>query len=173
MTDGPAIEPTLPSGRAGGAGTSLSVVEIVEPAERSRTCDRILRSLPEWFGIAEAIDAYVREVAALRTLACEDAGFLALKTHSPYAAEIHVMGVLRERQGQGIGTALVDDAEERLRREGVEYLQVKTLGPSRPSAHYERTRAFYEKVGFRPLEEIHGLWSEGNPCLVMVKRLPS
>ena len=173
MTDGPPIEPTLPAGGARGAGTSLSVVEIVDPAERSRTCDRILRSLPEWFGIAEAVDAYVREVAALRTLACEDAGFLALKTHSPYAAEIHVMGVLRERQGQGIGTALVAAAEERLRGEGVEYLQVKTLGPSRPSAPYERTRAFYEKVGFRPLEEIHGLWSEGNPCLVMVKRLPS
>lgn len=27
--------------------------------------------------------------------------------------------------------------------------------------------------GFRPLEEIDGLWSEGNPRLLMVKRLPS
>ena len=151
----------------------MSVVEIADPAERSRTCDRILRSLPEWFGLPEAIDEYVREVAALSTLAYDDAGFLALKTHGRYAAEIYVMGVLRERQGQGIGTALVASAEDRLREEGVEYLQVKTLGPSRPSAHYERTRRFYEKVGFRPLEEIHGLWSEGNPCLLMVKRLPS
>lgn len=151
----------------------MSVAEIVDPAERSRTCDRILRALPEWFGIDEAIDAYVRDIAALPTLAYEDAGFLALEAHGRYAAEIYVMGVLRERQGQGIGTALVGSAEERLRREGVEYLQVKTLGPSRPSVHYERTRRFYEKVGFRPLEEIHGLWSEGNPCLLMVKRLPS
>jgi GNAT superfamily N-acetyltransferase len=173
MTDSPPIEPAFRAGGAGGADTHPSVVEIVDPAERSRTCDRILRSLPEWFGIAEAIDAYVRDVATLPTLVCEDAGFLALKTHTPYAAEIHVMGVVRERQGQGIGTALVHAAEERLREDGVEYLQVKTLGPSRPSAHYERTRAFYEKVGFRALEEIHGLWSEGNPCLVMVKRLPS
>lgn len=151
----------------------MSVVEIADPAERSRTCDRILRSLPEWFGLPEAIDEYVREVAALPTLAYDDAGFLALKTHGRYAAEIYVMGVLRERQGRGIGTALVAVAEDRLRGEGVEYLQVKTLGPSRPSAHYERTRRFYEKLGFRPLEEIHGLWSEGNPCLLMVKRLPS
>ncbi len=150
----------------------MSVVEIVDPAERSRTCDRILRSLPEWFGIAEAVDDYVREVAALMTLAYGDAGFLALKMHGRYAGEIYVMGVLRERQGEGIGTALIGSGEDRLRGDGVEYLQVKTLGPSRPSAHYDRTRRFYEKLGFRPLEEIHGLWSEGNPCLLMVKRLP-
>jgi GNAT superfamily N-acetyltransferase len=149
----------------------MRVVELADPAERSRTCDRILRSLPEWFGIAEAVDAYVRDVAALPTLAYDDAGFLSLKAHGRYAAEIYVMGVLRERQGQGIGTALVEAAEDRLRGAGVEYLQVKTLGPSRPSEHYELTRRFYEKVGFRPLEEIHGLWSEGNPCLLMVKRL--
>jgi GNAT superfamily N-acetyltransferase len=166
------VEPAIAGGACGGGG-AVSVVEIVDPAERSRTCDRILRSLPEWFGIPEAIDEYVREVASLPTLACEDAGFLALKTHSRFAAEIYVMGVVRERQRQGIGTALVDAAEDRLRGEGVEYLQVKTLGPSRPSTHYERTRRFYEKVGFRPLEEIHGLWSHGNPCLVMVKRVPT
>jgi GNAT superfamily N-acetyltransferase len=166
------VEPAIAAVARGG-GAAVTVVEIVDPAERSRTCDRILRSLPEWFGIPEAIDEYAREVASLPTLVCEDAGFVALKTHSPFAAEIYVMGVMRERQTQGIGTALVDAAEDRLRAEGVEYLQVKTLGPSRPSAHYERTRRFYEAVGFRPLEEIHGLWSEGNPCLVMVKRLQS
>ena len=24
-------------------------------------------------------------------------------------------------------------------------------------------------VGFRPLEELHGLWAAGNPCLIMVR----
>ena len=50
-------------------------------------------------------------------------------------------------------------------------LQVKTLGPTRPSEHYDRTRAFYAALGFQPLEEIHDLWP-GNPCLIMVKPLP-
>jgi hypothetical protein len=54
---------------------------------------------------------------------------------------------------------------------GVEYLQVKTLGPSHPSRGYAATRRFYEALGFRPLEEIHGLWAEDNPCLLLVKRL--
>ena len=57
-----------------------------------------------------------------------------------------------------------------LRARGVEYLQVKTLGPSDPDEGYARTRAFYEARGFVALEEIHGLW-EHNPCLLMVKRL--
>lgn len=33
-----------------------------------------------------------------------------------------------------------------------------------------RTRRFYERMGFLPLEETH-LWSEGTPCLTMVKPL--
>ena len=45
---------------------------------------------------------------------------------------------------------------------------MKTLGPTCPDAGYECTRQFYTKLGFRPLEEIHGLWAE-NPCLIMVK----
>jgi len=53
---------------------------------------------------------------------------------------------------------------------GVEYLQVKTLGPSRPDDNYAATRAFYESVGFRPLEET-SLWGDVNPCLFMVKKL--
>lgn len=35
---------------------------------------------------------------------------------------------------------------------------------------YARTRAFYEGVGFLPLEERLDLWA-GNPCLFMVKAL--
>ena len=52
---------------------------------------------------------------------------------------------------------------------GVEFVQVKTLGPSHPSEGYAATRRFYGAVGFRPLEELHGLWAAGNPCLIMVR----
>lgn len=97
-------------------------------------------------------------------------GFLALTTHNPYTAEIHVMGVLPEWHHQGIGTALVERAEAVARDGGYEYLQVKTLGPSHPDLHYARTRTFYMRRGFRPLEELADLWP-GNPCLIMVKRL--
>jgi GNAT superfamily N-acetyltransferase len=148
----------------------MTVVEVEVPAERSRICEHVLRDLPEWFGIEEATAAYIRDVAELPTFAVDGDALLALKLHSPRAAELYVMGVRRERHGEGLGTALVAAAEAYLRERGIEYLQVKTLGPSHPDAGYAATRAFYESRGFVPLEELHGLW-ENNPCLLLVKHL--
>lgn len=148
----------------------MSVVEVADPAERSRICEAVLRDLPDWFGIEEATSGYIRDVADLPTFSVGDDAFIALKTHNPKAAEVYVMGVRRERHGQGLGTALLGAGESYLRDRGVEYLQVKTLGPSYPDEGYERTRAFYEARGFVPLEELHDLW-EQNPCLLLVKRL--
>lgn len=70
----------------------------------------------------------------------------------------------------GIGRALVQALEADLVADGVQLLQVKTLGPSRHDASYDQTRRFYAYIGFLPPEEIDGLWPE-NPCLIMVKVL--
>ena len=148
----------------------MTVLEVEEPSERSRICEVVLRTLPEWFGIEEATAAYIRDVAELPTFAIGDDAILSLKSHAPRAAEVYVMGVRPELHGQGLGAELLDAAEEYLRVRGVEYLQVKTLGPSHPDPGYTRTRSFYEARGFTPLEELHGLW-EQNPCLLLVKRL--
>jgi GNAT superfamily N-acetyltransferase len=147
-----------------------AVVEVESPEERSRLCESILRALPEWFGIEEATAAYIRDVAELPTFGAGEHGFVSLKLHGSRAAEVYVMGVLPHRHREGVGTALLAAAEGYLRRRGVEYLQVKTLGPSDPDEGYDRTRRFYEAQGFVPLEEIHGLW-EANPCLLLVKCL--
>jgi ribosomal protein S18 acetylase RimI-like enzyme len=135
----------------------------------------ILRALPEWFGIEAAILQYEREINNLPTfLAKSDGqvlGFLSLKQHNSYSAEVYVMGVRSETQRGGIGRALVEAAEAHARGLGIEYMQVKTLGPSNPDPGYARTRAFYEALGFRPLEELKQIWDEQNPCLIMVKQL--
>ena len=149
----------------------MSVVEVHDPIERSRICDGVLGDLSDWFGFEDVNAAYVRDVAELPTFAIEDDAFLALKVHNPRAAELYVIGVRRDRHRRGLGTALLDAAEAYLRARDVEYLQVKTLGPSYPDEGYERTRRFYETRGFVPLEEIHGLGDTDNPCLLMVKRL--
>ena len=148
----------------------MTVRQIEQPGERSHVCESILRDLSEWFGIEDATAAYIRDVAELPTFAIGEDAFLSLKIHTPRAAEVYVMGVRRARHGQGLGTSLLAAAEGYLRAQNVEYLQVKTLGPSWPDSGYERTRRFYEARGFVPLEELHGLW-EHNPCLLMVKRL--
>ncbi len=142
---------------------------------QSAVCEPILRALPDWFGIEEATAQYVRDTDVMPTLiaAVEDQalGFLTLRRHNPYTAEIHVMGVRPEWHGQGVGRALVEKAAQVLREDGVEYLQVKTLSDSHPDPGYARTRAFYLAMGFRPLEEFKTLWGETNPCLLMVKYL--
>ncbi len=146
------------------------VVEITDPAARSRIAETVLRDLPDWFGIEESTAAYVEEAAALPTLGVEpDLGFVCLKQHTPRAAELYVMGVRRQHQRRGIGRELVAEAESWCRARGIRHLQVKTLGPSRPSAEYAATRAFYEAVGFVALEELHGLWSHDNPTLILIK----
>jgi coenzyme F420-0:L-glutamate ligase / coenzyme F420-1:gamma-L-glutamate ligase len=146
------------------------VVEISDPAERSRVAEAVLRDLPEWFGIEESTRAYIEDAATLPTFAVEpDTAFLCVKQHTASAAELYVMGVRHERHRRGIGRALVDAAERWCRTHGIRYLHVKTLGPSRESRGYAATRAFYEAVGFVALEELHGLWSDDNPTLILVK----
>jgi len=143
--------------------------------EKSAVCEPILRALPQWFGIEEAIVHYVGEIERLPTFLAYQidtvVGFLSLKLHNPYAAEVYVMGIRPEAQRQGIGQALMQQAEAFLRSQAVEYLQVKTLSSSHPDFNYAKTRAFYLANGFRPLEELAELWGEQNPCLLMVKRL--
>ncbi len=81
------------------------------------------------------------------------------------------MAVARGWHRQGVGRALVTALVARAATEGARLISVKTLGPSNPDAGYAHTRRFYRACGFLPVEELHGLWGEGNPCLVMVKPL--
>jgi hypothetical protein len=62
-------------------------------------------------------------------------------------------------------------AQVRLKNQGVENLQVKTLSPSRSDENYAKTRAFYQAMGFTPLEEFPQIWDENNPCLILIMRL--
>ena len=138
-------------------------------------CEPILRSLPQWFGIESALIQYVKDIDVMPTFISRHAeqivGFLTIRKHNSISAEIHVIAILPDHHRQGIGSALLAQTEEWLKSDGVEYLQVKTLGSSRPDINYEKTRQFYEALGFLPLEEFETLWGEGLPCLQMVKKL--
>jgi GNAT superfamily N-acetyltransferase len=101
----------------------------------------------------------------------DDVGFLTTVQHSPHAAEIYVMGIVPRYHRHGVGRQMLAFAESKLVVQGVEYLQVKTLSPTKPDEGYARTRAFYAANGFRALEEFPTLWDEDSPALQMVKRL--
>lgn len=137
-------------------------------------CEQIMRSLPKWFGIEEAIVDYAKSTETMENYVAEESGqvvgFITLNQRSPVSTEVHCMAVRPEFHGKGIGRALVERVEATLASRPVEYLQAKTLGPSRPNAEYERTRGFYQHMGFQPLEE-NDLWGGDSPCLIMVKHL--
>jgi GNAT superfamily N-acetyltransferase len=143
---------------------------------KGELAESMMRALPDWFGIEEAIINYRHDVQRWPTyFACnrqeKPIGFVCLNFHNSYTCEVHVMGVLPDFHRAGAGAALIKYAQDVAQEAGCEYLEVKTLGPSHPDRKfYAATREFYLKMGFCPLEELDGIW-EGNPCLIMVKKI--
>jgi ribosomal protein S18 acetylase RimI-like enzyme len=105
-------------------------------------CRRILTTLPAWFGIPASVEHYIaladRLPTVIASLGDENVGFLLLVRHNPYAAEVCVMAVMPDFHRQGIGRALLRHAEAVLAADGVEFLQVKTLAPSKADEGYKK-----------------------------------
>jgi len=154
----------------------VPVLPVTDRSEKANITNNVLRSLPDWFAMEEAIVEYVRQSldAVFWCAYVEDrpVGFLSLKHHNPYTQEIFCMGIHPDYHRLGLGQALVKTCEAFCIQQGAEFLTVKTLDESRPDPFYARTRAFYMAMGFRPLEVFPTLWDADNPCLLLAKRLP-
>ena len=98
-------------------------------------------------------------------------GLLLLKQSSPVGAEIYWMGVDPAYHRLGIGRALIEAAVEAVRTRGVRYLFVATLHPAIPYEPYERTRRFYEAMGFAFVLEEQFPTDPANPLGYYVKQL--
>ena len=138
-------------------------------------CEKILRALPDWFGIEESLVQYVKDADVMPTMLAKDddivVGFLTIKRHFPESAEIHCMGILPQYHRRGIGRLLIKALQNYITDKGVTILQVKTVSADRDCSAYAKTRAFYKAVGFIPLEVFPNLWDKPNPCLVLVKQI--
>jgi len=150
--------------------SAFSVLPIRE--SRAQVCREILGELPDWFGIPEALEAYVSVAEQSDMFGCVNGGivggFVVVRKTSEVTTEIHVMAVRPSLHRRGLGSELVDVAARWAKDNGSRYLTVKTMGPSRSNAAYDATRKFYTSVGFEPIEEIEGTWP-GIPCLLMIK----
>ena len=153
----------------------MTIREITDPGKKAKICETILRALPDWFGMEEPILEYIEGsrdkpfFAVFDGDSAEPVGFVYLKRHSDYTAEINVMGVLQPYHRQGIGRMLIDACERFWRERGGEFLTVKTVDESGGYEEYRRTLQFYLAMGFRPLEVFPTLWDEWNPCLMLGK----
>jgi ribosomal protein S18 acetylase RimI-like enzyme len=131
----------------------ISIATETNPAFRRQIVEDLTARLPQWFGRPDSNRHYAQQAELLEAWAARlgrrPVGLVLIKRHSPASAEIYWLGVDPDHHRQGIGRALIDKAEQRLKQETVEFLFVMTLHPDDPYEPYQRTRAFYESIGFQ------------------------
>ena len=150
------------------------VKEIIDKKEKEIIAREVLNDLPEWFGIPESTENYIKESQAKPFLAIfykdELVGFIVLGASSPALFEIFVIGVKKMYHHHGAGRELNQAYEDLAKSLGYTYTQVKTV----QSGHYDEydiTNKFYKAVGYKELEVFPDLWDESNPCQIYVKYL--
>lgn len=118
---------------------------------------RLLRALPDWFGVPTAIDSYVQDAGTMDSYVARHdgdvAGIALVNRHFPETTELHLIAVNPGHHRQGIGSHLLRTIEDDLRSAGARLLIVHTVGPSHEDSAYAKTRAFYQSSGFLPMQE--------------------
>lgn len=77
------------------------------------------------------------------------------------------IAVLPEKQGQGVGGAMVKEFESNLRQHAHRVLLADTSGAD----EFQQTRTFYRKNGYSEEARIRDFWAEGDDKVVFWKSL--
>lgn len=150
------------------------IQQVFDKEEKKRIARQVLEALPDWFGIPEAREDYIKNsVEQLFLAAIEQdraVGFIYLKETGKETVELYVMGVLKEYHRHGIGRELFEAAKTRAANKGYSFMQVKTVQMGKYK-EYDDTNYFYLKMGFKEFEVFPTLWDERNPCQIYVMSL--
>lgn len=151
----------------------MKVTFITEPDQKEQITLAIMHALPLWFSPPEDIDRKAKTHRDYPFFAVLDEGvpvaFAALKIHNRYTADIYNIGVLDQYQHHGLGHLLIRAILDYCKERNFVFLTVKTLDESANYPPYDRTRAFYAKEGFLPLEMFPLFWDAENPCLFLAR----
>ena len=149
------------------------IEEVKDVNQKMAVVTEVLKDLPEWFGILESTQAYIKGAKDLQVWAAfqesELLGFVSLSYSSKDCAEIDCLGVKKAHQGRGIGSQLLATLESEARKK-VDYLHVKTVAQG-SNKDYDRTNIFYRSLGFKKLEIFPQLWGPQNPCQILIKKI--
>ncbi|MCX6809101.1 MAG: GNAT family N-acetyltransferase [Candidatus Berkelbacteria bacterium] len=115
----------------------------------------IVRNLNGWFDAVALSFEIPNDLKFHKGLAAEVNGeVVGFLTYSSFEGEVFIswLGVNPDCQRQGIGKSLVLKLENILDEYGFDSLKVETLSAKIEYEPYERTRAFYKKIGFSEAE---------------------
>lgn len=144
---------------------------IIDSNEKEEIASTILNNLPEWFGLPDSTEKYINDSKSMTFWAFikeKPMGFIVLNETSDSTAEIYVMGVLNEAHNKGIGTELWNSFLKYAKKEGYEYIQVKTVQRGYYK-EYDIINDFYKHLGFKELEVFPNMWDKWNPCQIYIK----
>ena len=83
--------------------------------EHIASCEKVLRQLPAWFGIEQAIRNYASDLERCDGLVATVDGtvvaFVGLKRYGSHSIELNVIGVLPEYRRKGMGSHLIEAVE--------------------------------------------------------------
>lgn len=99
-------------------------------------------------------------------------GFITYKEINSKVVEITWMAIDSSYQNKGVGTKLLNESLDEI-KDNYKACEVKTLANTDPDKNFGKTRGFYVKNGFLPLEVIQPYpgWDKNMPCQIFVKFL--
>lgn len=151
----------------------IQIKKITSKSLKTKITLKIMSALPAWFSPQSDILKKSVEHRSYPFFAAyqnnESIGFVCLKLHNEYTAEIYNLAILEKAQRCGVGHMLLEKCVNYCHCQNIKYMTVKTLDASANYKPYERTRAFYKKEGFIPLEVFYNYWNADNPCLFLIK----
>lgn len=153
----------------------MEIVQINDEIQKQNIARLVLKDLPEWFGIEESTEEYIRNVVNYPFLVAFDndlpIGFYSLREENENILDMYVLGVLKKYHNQGIGSQLQKAAEDFARSNHYQYLMVLTLAKKVQNKEYLLTREFYLKQGFIDFYQNDAIFDQHNPCQIMLKQL--
>ena len=126
-------------------------MEVVAGRDAAAT-ERILRSLPTWSGVEDALRASVlrtaiAEASFVARVDGEVVGVVLVDRGTPATAELALLAVPADHRGCGIGRALVDAAATWAGFAGASQLEVRGRSDARPRAPTRGVHRVTEVLG--------------------------
>lgn len=152
---------------------TTGVKMVVNPRDKENICREVLGDFPEKAEREKSIEELAVMCRTMPVWAEYSGdtvrGFTALRETSPCSAEMFIIAVRKEYQRHKVGKQLFTSLLNYARRQGYEYLQVKTLKTG-VCPEYDSANVFYQSLGFRELEVLP-LWGEENPCQILIRNV--